>query len=755
MVRQRARFLVWWRRSGLGVRLWLFIIGAALLGVLVYLQRPTDESVYQGSYLQIYLLVNLLIVILFILAFLVGRNVIKLIFDRRRRILGSQLRQKLVAAFVGLTLVPTVILFSLASGLLTNAFGDLFGEQIEGAVDGSVEIARSHYTALEREAENNANAVAQELSRRFSEIKGGAESDKGIHKLLEKLRTERELFSVRITDRRGQSLGEASNVAGSLEPFAEPVLQQSALNSALTGRESVQFEENGANKFFRVYLPILGPGAAADSSRADYALIATSRIPPEVSHANQLITDFYREYEQLKLFRSQLRLGNLLTLLMITALLLFGASWLGFYLARELTIPIQRLAEGTQAVARGNYDVQIRAHANDELGFLVKSFNKMTLDLKNSRFEGERSRLFMQTILENLMVSVIGLDRQGVVSSINSSAVKLFGFPSADAVVGKSVYAIFKPEDLEKLQPILRALNDGGSESTNLVEQEISVQSQGRELKILLTAGKIKDSVDSRIGTVLLFDDITELSKAQHMAAWREVARRIAHEIKNPLTPIQLSAQRLEKITRGGAEHSNVRECVSTIVENVDSIKRLANEFSNFARMPTAELRRESLNSLIEDVLAPYAENYQQINFQFIADGKAPEIMMDREQVRRALINLIDNAANALLEGAVSGPEEPNRIVVRTEYVKARRVVLCEVIDNGPGVAASDKTRIFEPYFSTRRDGTGLGLAIVTSIVSDHQGVIRVFDNSPRGAKFQLEFPEEPRAGTQRKFATA
>ncbi len=750
MIKHRARLILWWRRSGLGTRLVFFLCASALLGFLVYQQRPTNEAVYQGSYLQVYLLVNLLIIILCILAFLVGRNVVKLIFDRRRRILGSQLRLKLVAAFVGLTLVPTVILFLLASGLLTNAFGNLFGEQIEGAVDGAVEIARSHYAALEDGARRNAEEVASHL-----ESKGIAgASEEGLHELLEGLRTRLGLFSIRIVDRHARAVGSAENAAGALEEFAEPESQRIAINAALIGRRTTQVEEREANKFFRVYIPLLfGDGEKSTQSRL--VLISTSRIPPEISHANQLIGDFYREYEQLKLFRSQLRSGNLLTLLMITALLLFAALWFGFYLAREITVPIQRLSEGTQAVARGNYDVQIRTHASDELGFLVKSFNKMTLDLKNSRAEGEQRRLLMETILENLMVSVIALDQQGVIRSINSAALKLFGFRDAESVIGKSVYAVFQPADLERLQPILKAVNTAEDAEASVVEQELAIESQGRELKVLLTAGRIRKDATSRMGTVLLFDDITELTKAQQMAAWREVARRIAHEIKNPLTPIQLSAQRLQKLTHGAVEGSPIAESVQTIVENVDSIKRLANEFSNFSRMPTAELRRASLNALIADVLAPYAENHERITFQFIADGKAPDILMDREQVRRALMNLIENAANALLESSLSWGAESPRIVVRTEYLKARRVVLCEIIDNGPGVTSADKTRIFEPYFSTRKDGTGLGLAIVTSIVSDHQGVIRVFDNQPRGAKFQIEFPEEPRTVTQRKFVSS
>ncbi|NDC37609.1 MAG: hypothetical protein EBZ48_06105, partial [Proteobacteria bacterium] len=252
MVNRRARVLVWWRRSGIGIRLIFFVCASALLGFLVYEQRPTDDAVYQGSYLQVYLLVNLLIIILCILAFLVGRNVIKLIFDRRRRILGSQLRLKLVAAFVGLTLVPTVILFLLASGLLTNAFGDLFGEQIEGAVDGAVEIARSHYSLLEKEAQRNAEDVA--VAVQSSAVRGLTEE--ALHQALEGLRSERGLFSLRLLDRRGRALGAAENAAGALEEFAEPGNQRMAIQSAVAGRTTVQVEEREANKFFRVYIPL-------------------------------------------------------------------------------------------------------------------------------------------------------------------------------------------------------------------------------------------------------------------------------------------------------------------------------------------------------------------------------------------------------------------------------------------------------------------------------------------------------------------
>jgi two-component system, NtrC family, nitrogen regulation sensor histidine kinase NtrY len=239
------------------------------------------------------------------------------------------------------------------------------------------------------------------------------------------------------------------------------------------------------------------------------------------------------------------------------------------------------------------------------------------------------------------------------------------------------------------------------------------------------------------------------------MSAWREVARRIAHEIKNPLTPIQLSAQRLQKILGGDSATEAVKECTQTIVEHVDSIKRLANEFSNFARMPTAEFEPSDLNVLMSDAIGPFAEAHSDIVFQFIPDEHLPTVVLDKEQVRRIVINLIDNAIAALRQEREEQPSASEaRIVVKTHYDRKHKAAIFEVVDTGPGIHTTQKARIFEPYFTTKKGGTGLGLAIVTSILADHQGTIRVYDNNPKGAKFIVELPLVPKSGTQRRYSS-
>jgi two-component system nitrogen regulation sensor histidine kinase NtrY len=484
------------------------------------------------------------------------------------------------------------------------------------------------------------------------------------------------------------------------------------------------------------------------------------RIDADLTQAMGVVNESYKEYQQLKLFKHQIRTGYLLMLAMLTGLILFAAIWFGFYIAREISVPIQRLAEGTKEIARGNYEFQIRQSGDDEVGLLVKSFNTMTRDLRNSIQESKEQQAFIQTIMDNLALGVVAFDAGGMVTSLNPSARRLLGFdePEDQTVIS---YADLFPKDVgEKIDGLVNELAEraeaGHQEGMRTAaESELSFISQGREVRVLCTAGRIPATEKTEASTVLLLDDITELSKAQKMSAWREVARRVAHEIKNPLTPIQLSAQRLQRILRDLGAGKDSDELVQVIVEHVASIKRLANEFSNFAMMPTAEFKLSDLNALISDTLAPFAESHQDISFHLIADNKLPDVLMDREQIRRILMNLVGNAVKAIHEVGGEQVQEPdgNRIVVKTWYDRKKKNVVFEVSDNGPGIPDAEKTRIFQPYYTTSKDGSGLGLAIVTTILADHQGQIRLYDNQPRGAKFIVELPMTPRNLTQRRFS--
>lgn len=751
MVSRGIKIARWWKRGGITLRVTVFFLAIASLSLLLYLQRSPDDSERYGSNLLVVIFVNLNVLLLCVLAFLIGRNVVKLIFDRRKNILGSRLKLRLVVAFVGLTLIPTTILFVLASGLIHKAFEGWFSSQVEASVGGAVKVARQHYTFLREVSRDAATRIGKELQSKGNLIN----QPEQLYKFLEERRKDEELFGVSIIDQNGQVLSETHNAAAVIESFSAPPPDKEAVEKALKEESGVLYEEKEASQFVRVYLPLRIAGKKG-------VLLATRRIDSELSAALASVNESFREYRELKVFKNPLKSGYILTLALLTALILFSAIWIGFYMAREIAIPIQRLAEGMTHVAKGHYGFQVRVGGDDEIGFLVRSFNRMTADLKTSRLEGDRRRRYIETILSNLAVGVIGLDTSRGVTSVNQAARRIFGLDERKPRFGIGIAELLKPQDFENIRSLLdelEAVQEG--EQKEALEKQIQVSSQGRELKVVCTAGQIVGEDKEWLGTVLLVDDITELSKAQHMSVWREVAQRIAHEIKNPLTPIQLSAQRLERMFaadrfQGEDLQSKVEDCTQTIVHHVDSIKRLANEFSNFARMPTAEFTLANLNTLIADTVAPFAEQHGKVVFQFIAENRLPEIFMDREQIRRVLINLIDNAIAALKtpNDNLTGREE-SRIVIRTKYDRKRKMVSFEVSDNGPGVHATEKPRVFEPYFTTKREGSGLGLAIVTSIVSDHKGEIALYDNVPSGAKFIVTLPITQQVTTQRRFEAA
>jgi two-component system nitrogen regulation sensor histidine kinase NtrY len=328
----------------------------------------------------------------------------------------------------------------------------------------------------------------------------------------------------------------------------------------------------------------------------------------------------------------------------------------------------------------------------------------------------------------------VAVDKKFEINLANDDATRLLGLDKSAGSYGNLKQL---PESAIQRE-IFRQIEVIESGEVAVGDVPLKIIVGGRQLEILCSAGKVGQGDGQEFGYVFIFEDVTEISIAHQMAAWREVARRIAHEIKNPLTPIKLSAQRLGRLTEGDFNKQDAFDCIQTIVENVESIKRLANEFSNFARMPTAEFTATDLNDLVSDVMMPFVEQSADVLFQVILDKNLPRVELDAEQIRRLLINVIDNAVDALTQSVQRGTK---KVVVRTEFQADKGKVVLEIIDNGPGIKPQDKGRIFEPYFTTKKDGTGLGLAIVNSVVADHKGSVRVLDESPQGTKFCITLP--------------
>jgi two-component system, NtrC family, nitrogen regulation sensor histidine kinase NtrY len=432
--------------------------------------------------------------------------------------------------------------------------------------------------------------------------------------------------------------------------------------------------------------------------------------------------------------------------------ILFSATWVGFYIARGITEPVQRLVEGTREVAGGNLTVRLRRESRDEVGELVEAFNAMTAELKLGKDaltqanvsltagnqELEARRAYMEAILENAATGVIALDAQGRVTLFNRAAAEVLRMDPAE-VKDRPYREAFRDVTLAVFSQLIDLLREGrGGEERDRKEREVHVDAGGERLTLRVHVRRVVSPSGEPLGAVLVFDDLTELIRVQKEAAWREVARRLAHEIKNPLTPIQLSVQRLRKRMGGdkGELPPVVEETTSTILDEVGSLKRLVDEFSEFARMPEPHPVPQSIWGVIGEVAALYRNAYPKVALE-VEEADLGPLAVDREQMRRVFTNLFENAVQAMDgEGTirVTGARAPEGMAE------------IRVADTGPGVEKGAQADVFRPYFSRRQGGTGLGLAIASRIVEEHGGRIRVEDNLPRGAVFVLTFPAPPPA---------
>jgi two-component system nitrogen regulation sensor histidine kinase NtrY len=442
------------------------------------------------------------------------------------------------------------------------------------------------------------------------------------------------------------------------------------------------------------------------------------------------ISQAFVEYRQLKILKKPIKSSYMMALLMVTLLILFLATWVGFYLAKDITVPIKELAEATHRIATGDLNFRIQMNARDEIGTLVQSFNQMTGDLQVSRSELEQRRKYMEIVLKNVAAGVISIDEKGTITTINTSAEQMLEV-KGEAVLEKKFSEALPKEYVEQIEELLSELRSSRRDS---IEQQITVNLKGNPLSLLINLTALKDEEGRPLGVVTVFDDLTQLIKAQRMAAWREVARRIAHEINNPLTPIQLSAQRLRKRYLENLQQDGTvfDECTRTIVKQVEELKRMVNEFSKFARMPASQPTPNHLNDIIQETLVLFQEGHKEVRFEFIPHD-LPILDIDRDQMKRVLINLIKNSLAAI--------EGDGEIKIQTSYDPKLEMVRLELSDNGCGIPDEDKGRLFEPHYSTKKSGTGLGLTIINAIVSDHNGYIRVRDNEPKGTTFLIELP--------------
>ena len=690
-----------------------------------------------GSNVAIFGVINLVVLLVILLVYLVCRNVVKLFVESRSNPFAKRLRTKLVLSFVGLSLIPTLLLFFAAAGFINNTVHNWFNTQVETSLSESLEVAQTYY----KNSASNALYYGRQISGFIKSQKLLNEANlPRLKELIRQKQKEYNLGVVEVYSAQREELVRAANPDVPKGEFTNPASED--INRGLGGSELTRINQVGKADLIRGIVPIYSTWNESDVVGV---VVVNYYVPYSLVSKMKEITESYHEFRQLKVMKNPIRAGYIITLFLITAVIVFLAYWMGIYLANSMTRPLQELVDATRAVADGKLDVHIDSYAADEIGMLVQSFNRMTNDLRTkqqalntsneelSRINQEidRRRRYMEIVLRNVSAGVISVDKDGVVRTINTSAERLLTI-NPGKVIGQNFRDVLRGGHLEIVKETVRDLMLSRQDT---ITRQIVLDIRGTRLALLLHLTILRDETGEMLGTVLVLDDLTQMMRAQRMAAWREVARRIAHEIKNPLTPIQLSAQRLRKryLDRFSGDEQVFDQCTEMIIKSVDELKNLVNEFSNFARMPAIQPELNDLNALVKETLTLYQEGHLGVQFRFKPDGNLPQIKIDRDQIKRVVINILENAVAAM--------EEQGEVHIATSFDAELKMASLAIADNGPGIPAEDKARLFEPYFSTKKTGTGLGLAIVNSIVSDHSGFVRIRDNKPSGTCFVVELP--------------
>lgn len=710
----------------------LIAVGVASVTLVAFVLAQTELPPLSShtsliSNLVVILLFDLSFLLLGLMMLLVGRNLAKAIFERRRGLIGSKLQVRLVFGFIATALVPSAFLLYVAGAFLHADIESWFDPQYDRVLDESLEIAKVYYL----NSANNAAHFARVIAEQVREKNLLSPENRGeLRKYLEGAQQRYNLGTIEVfsVDRRLVTL-----VLSPRTPTGIGVSPDSEIVSAtLKGHAMTRTDQLGKSDVIRGSAPIY---SSTDSDNVDGAIMIDYYLPKSLAANAAGISHTAQEYFQLRILRQPIMHSYVLALLLIGLVVVLLASWFGIYLARGITGPIKLLAEGTQAVAGGNLNYEIAPVGDDEIGHLVHSFNRMTADLRASRSELERRRQYTETLLRNVSAGVVGLDREGSVIAINPCAERMLDL-RAPEVVGRRYVQCLQPTLVRILDEILA----NGSRPRE-TRSSLKLETAGAETELMVTASPLGDESEGELGTVLFFEDVSQIAKVERMEAWREVARRIAHEIKNPLTPIQLSAERLRRQlgTLGDGDSRLLDECTRTIIGEVEDLKRLVNEFSAFARMPQLNPVPGDLNALAEETVNNFHEAHPDAEFTLTLAPSLPLIAIDREALKRALVNLLDNAVAAAT--AFNDNGQRPKVEVHTALDAESGVVTLEVGDNGAGIEPRMRARIFEPYFSTKTGGTGLGLAIVSTIVTDHHGFVRVRDNKPHGSRFVLEFP--------------
>ena len=707
------------------------------LAVLVVICTWLQLSFYELDSWLFSVLVNINSLLMLVILFLVARNVVKLIIERRRKVFGARIRSRMVLIFVMLTLIPTLLLFLAANRVIGTSVDYWFTSQTENALQAALDVGHSFYA-------NAADRLRQRSEALINDAHGQglAWNSRSVQAMLKDTQKNFDFSMVALTDARGETLFRFGP-----ETFV-PVWN--AVRARINWQHAA---EQGFNSL--LWTDRRGDyvvGVTAINQGKNGFLVTADSIGQGLMAKLNGISRGFEEYARLKQFKKPLKVSLQLILGVLAMLTLFGSIWYGFRLSKEITAPLLALAEGTNRIARGELNFRLEDKGADELAQLVESFNMMAEELSDNRESLTRAnallarqnatmddrRRYIEAVLDNITTGVVTLNATGRVLTINKAACAAFR-TSLETLYDRNP-ADFLPADyVPAFNDMLRTLRENPEHHW---QRQMDFVMVGRIWKLVINAVALsgKNGIQSYI---VVIEDITELEKMQRMAAWREVARRIAHEIKNPLTPIKLSAQRLARKFGSDVRDPAFTQCTELIVKQTERLQEMVQEFSAFAKLPEITLRPGRLEPIIDELLTLFRTSHGHITWSASLDPHLPPLLMDSEALHRALLNLLTNAAEAIdgMEGVDSTRPKEVRLSVR--YDPSRKAVRLQIADTGPGLTPEEHAHLFEPYFSRKKGGTGLGLAIVKSIVADHRGNIRVA-SSADGTVMIVELPQCP-----------
>lgn len=660
-------------------------------------------------------LVNFNIILFLLMIFLIFRNIVKVFVERKGKILGSSLKAKLIAAFTTFSFIPTLLMFVISVFYINSSFDKWFNVKMIGVLKSSIEVNDAYYKNAKNKNYHFARIVAAEVY--------GQTSVKAIEKTLKMRQREFALDSVEFYPAMIGPRIVVTNDQDSLFDVPPVSLEflQKGINSQVDASHIHQF---GEGNLVRVIVPV-------KEGEDRGAIVVSSFVPLSLISRLNDVTSVYQEFRDSNPLEYPLKSIYLIILVLMTLVILLAATWFGFYMAKQLSIPLVQLGYATQNLAKGQYTTLDIQSGSEEISALIGNFNSMSKNLEASQKNLKETLNFNEVVLANVSAGVISVDRNGKISTINRHASQLLKIDT-NKYIGRSVRELLTIEYFRIFAEMLKSMQEHGIES---IQKELKVNVAGETLPLLMNLSVLKDHLGQEVGKILVFDDLTPILNAQRSAAWTEVARRIAHEIKNPLTPIKLSAERLRKKFAGEIKDPAFEDCTTMIIKQVDDLKNLVNEFSNFARLPQSKPVLGSFNKCIEDTLVLFREAHSDVKFTTQLDQNLPEFKFDPDQMRRVMVNLIDNSV------AASQKSPQPSVTVDTKYDRDLKLLRVAVADNGEGIPSRDRQRIFEPYFSTKEYGTGLGLAIVKRIIEDHNGFIRAHANEPKGTRMVMEIP--------------